>query len=201
MAEKYYAVRAGHEPGVFENPSEAFEQVVDFKGAWVQTFDTLEKAETFVFGRNPNDEKVKRAQDLGTVHAYVDGSFNEETNKYSSGIVYVIDDEKIHEDSHEYTSYKYSESRQIAGEVFGAAHAVQWAIAQSYSTVVVHYDYNGVEYWATGEWKTNKPVSQDYKKLIETLRPYIQIEFKKVKAHSGDQWNDRADELAKNALK
>lgn len=42
--------------------------------------------------------------------------------------------------------------RNVAGEMHGAMYAVQWAFENGYSSVVIHYDYEGIEKWATGVW-------------------------------------------------
>lgn len=63
--------------------------------------------------------------------------------------------------------------------------------------IVIHYDYAGIEKWATGEWKRNIPLTQAYHEDVNDLMKSIDVTFQHVKAHSGDENNNRADRLAK----
>ena len=66
--------------------------------------------------------------------------------------------------------------------------------------ITIHHDYTGISAWAKGEWKTKQEGTINYKNYIESLKEQIEIKFIKVKSHSGDLYNDMADELAKKAL-
>ncbi|KAI0025735.1 ribonuclease H [Xylariomycetidae sp. FL0641] len=60
-AQKYYAVRAGHKPGVYLSWKETQEQTAGFKGATFKRFFDLKEAEDFVAGK-----KVAAASDAPT---------------------------------------------------------------------------------------------------------------------------------------
>ena len=63
------------------------------------------------------------------------------------------------------------------------------------------YDYEGIEKWATGEWRAKKELNKKNMFLfIQEKRKIIDIEFIKVQAHSGVELNEEVDTLAKNAL-
>ena len=62
-------------------------------------------------------------------------------------------------------------------------------------------NYIGIEKWALGEWRANKPVSQDYVEAFKKLATKIDVEFVKVKAHSGVEFSELVDQLAKDAFK
>ena len=62
--------------------------------------------------------------------------------------------------------------------------------------VVVH---TGIAKWATGEWKANLDATINYKTYMEHAMNDLLINFTKVKGHSGDVLNDKADLLAKEA--
>ena len=75
-----------------------------------------------------------------------------------------------------------------------------WALEHGYREITIYYDYEGIEKWADGVWKANKPGTQRYKAFIAEKRNQITITFKKVAAHTGVKYNEMADMLAKKAL-
>lgn len=86
---------------------------------------------------------------------------------------------------------------QIAGELYAVMAACKYA--DKYNILIeIHYDYEGIEFWAYDAWKANKPFTQYYKKFIQ---PYVKkriVTFKKTLAHKG--FNIVADTLAYNAI-
>jgi ribonuclease HI len=88
-------------------------------------------------------------------------------------------------------------SRNIDGELHAAWKAMEF-LAKKKRKGVICYDYQGVESWATGEWKTSSAVSQIYVKRTAEIKMWAT--FEKVTGHSGDKWNDKADRLAKEAI-
>lgn len=61
-----------------------------------------------------------------------------------------------------------------------------------------------LENWQRNGWKNSKKedvANQDlWKALIPLLRKN-RVRVEKVKGHSGDRWNERCDQLARNAIK
>ena len=90
--------------------------------------------------------------------------------------------------------------RNVAGEVLGSMAAVKKAIELGIRSLDIYYDYMGISQWCTGEWKTNKEGTKAYKAYFDSLKDKIIIHFQKVKGHSGDEYNDLADELAKSVI-
>ena len=66
--------------------------------------------------------------------------------------------------------------------------------------ICIYYDYEGIEKWATHQWKANKIGTQNYQKFMDESRQKIQISFIKVLAHSGDIYNEIADFLFKRFI-
>lgn len=197
MASKYYAIKKGRKPGIYTTWPEAQKQVAGFSGAQFKSFATEQEARDFI--SPPAKPKVDwLAED--TIEAYVDGSFDRVGGRYAYGVVIVKNNEVIETFNKADNNPRYVESFQIAGEVFGALAAIRWAIAKGYKAINIRYDYMGIEQWATGMWKTNKPVSQDYVVQFKELAPYIAVHFQKEKAHTGVEYNELADQLAKRAL-
>ena len=95
----------------------------------------------------------------------------------------------------------YLPARNVAGEVFASLHAMQWAVEHGYTSIRIFYDYEGICKWATGDWKTNTPISIMYANTVrETYAPKLHVTFEKVEAHTGVMYNEMADQVAKSAV-
>ena len=127
--------------------------------------------------------------------AWVDGSYNTRNRLAGYGVYLRIGGE----DYEIYGSVTKcgDSSRNILGEVSAAIVAIKRAIFERCSKIVIHYDYAGIEKWATGEWKRNIPLTQAYHEDVNELMKSIDVSFQHVKAHSGDENNNRTDRLAK----
>ncbi len=193
---KYYAVAIGRKPGIYTNWPEAQKQVMKFKNAKYKSFATKEEAEAFL------DGKILEATMIPTdaLQIYVDGSFNLKTNTYGSGWVAVKNGEVLEEGHFSGNDEKYQVSRQVPGEVFGSLKAMEWAIEKGYAEVYVTYDYRGIEAWAIGEWQANSAIAKAYVEELKPLKEQLKIHFVKVPAHTGVEFNERADNLAKKAV-
>ena len=58
--------------------------------------------------------------------------------------------------------------------------------------------------WQKNGWKNSKKedvANQDLWKSLLALMEKNRVRIEKVKGHSGDRWNERCDELARNAIK
>lgn len=66
-------------------------------------------------------------------------------------------------------------------------------------TIHIYFDYVGIEKFATKEWKAKKEGSLFYCSVLKGLKnkyPNINYVFHKVKAHSGNKWNEVVDKIA-----
>lgn len=144
---------------------------------------------------------------------YVDGSYNSNTGEYGSGIVIVKNGVVIGEFSESNFDEEFSKLMNVAGEVTAARLSIGIAEEKGLKEIVICYDYKGIELWAINEkysgirsfsheapWKANKEGTKEYKECMFDAHKKIKIHFKKIKAHSGNIFNDRADELARNAI-
>lgn len=197
MANKYYAVKKGRKTGIFTTWSEAQPHVSGYSGAEYKSFTSKSEAESFISVNQVTPPK----DDHRSLVAYVDGSFDKTAKRYSYGVVLIQNDQVIEEIKNSDNNPVYAESYQIAGECFGSLNAIKWAIAHQYKHISIYYDYLGIEMWARGKWKANKKVSQDYVTYFKKYAQEIEVQFVKVKAHTGVQYNERADQLAKDALR
>ena len=226
MSGKYYAVRQGRTPGVYETWIETKVQVDFYPSAEYKRFNNLKDAQAYL-GKEVPVTKVDRQlepeksvafktinHDHGNIvllmpekermsdilFAYVDGSFDKDTNRYSFGAVFLEENKVIQKMTRTGNNPDFVQSYQVAGEALGTLHAIRYGIKHKYKQIVIYYDFAGIEKWANNEWKANKPVSKVYKDGIRRTKDIIELNFKKVKAHSGNHFNEMADSLAYNAL-
>lgn len=195
MAKKYYAVRSGRETGIFQSWDKCKSLVTGFKGAQFKGFETLAEAQAYM-ENGKNSEQPNRE---GAAVAYVDGSYNVKTKQFSYGAVIFHNGEKIMK-SEAYTDPEAAVMRNVAGEIKGATEAMLYCVENGIDKLDLYYDYAGIEHWCTGEWKTNKSGTIEYKAYYDYVKTKLDVRFVKVKGHSGDVNNDLADKLAKQAL-
>lgn len=128
--------------------------------------------------------------------AYTDGSYNKETKHFGYGVVFLIGNEEMLISGQE---PDINEGWQIQGEITAALKACEKAIELGCKTLEIRYDYEGVENWPTGRWKAKKAYTQEYAKVMSKYMEELNIKFRHVKAHTGEEGNTRVDELAKIA--
>lgn len=195
MAKKFYVVKKGFKIGIFENWDDCKKQINGFSGAVYKSFKSFDEAQKFLGGGESSKISVNDAELI----AYVDGSYNINTREFSYGMVIISDEEEKYF-SEKYFDESLSEMRNVAGEIMGSMKAMSYCLECAKKSIVIYFDYEGIEKWCTGDWKTNKIGTQNYKKFYDEIKDKINITFKKVKAHSGDKYNDLADKLAKKAV-
>lgn len=138
-----------------------------------------------------------------TLFAFVDGSWTP-NNPDVFGSAFVMVEKtgdvsrKMGDWARAFADKDAAASHNVAGEVYAAIAAMEWANRRGIPICIV-YDYNGLEKWCTKEWKAQKPISQKLTACYDRM-PKGLITFRKVAAHSGNKWNDLADELARNAI-
>lgn len=191
MASKYYAVKKGKKPGVYRTWDECKAQTDGFSGAIFKSFKTKEEAEAFIADRK--EDKMPQ------VYAFVDGSFNVKTGVYGYG-GFLFDGRDKYILSGSGDDAEMATMRNVAGEILGSMAAVEKAIELGIKELSIYYDYMGIEMWATGAWKRNKEGTIAYHEYMNSVRDKIQINFIKVKGHSGVEGNEEADILAKKAV-
>lgn len=199
MAKYYYAVKKGLVPGVYHTWDECKKQVHGVPGAVFKKFGTMEEAEDYISDRDFEAEILSEIEDSSAAIAYVDGSYDLSNGTYSYGVVILSGNEK-HNFSGREEDPELAAMRNVAGELKGAMEAMNWALSENKKTLYLHYDYTGIENWAKGNWKTNKNGTRDYKEYYDSIKDRLDVKFIKVRAHSGNELNDEADQLAKDAI-
>lgn len=133
---------------------------------------------------------------------YVDGSYDKDTGCFSYGVVVLADDGGIACTlSRAFGNDGMSSMRNVAGEIMGATAAIEYAVAHGAEEIVVCHDYQGISSWPDGTWRAKNAYTQDYKKYVQGVRETTPVRFVKVSAHTGVEYNELADRLAKDALK
>ena len=193
MKKNFYAVKCGRKTGIFSTWDECREQIDGFSGAQFKGFVSREDALLYLGCFEKEDLPECEAV------AYTDGSFLLSEGKYSFGVVLFVGSEKL-EFSKSFEDADMAQMRNVAGEISGAAFAMDYCIKNNIQSLEIRYDYEGVEKWCTGEWKTNKTGTAEYAKYYNIIKDKLKVVFTKVKGHSGDKYNDLADALAKAAL-
>lgn len=190
---KYYAVKVGRKTGVYHTWDECKEQVDGFEGALYKSFSKLEDAEGFLAEQQSMEFVVD-----GPV-AYVDGSFREDTNEYSFGVVLLIDGKEYHFKK-SFPEDELSSMRNVAGEIKGAGFIILYCLNRGINKLTIYHDYEGISKWYQNEWKANLFGTKKYQEFANEVKEQIDVSFIKVKSHSNNHYNDLADKLAKDAL-
>ena len=203
---KFYAVRKGKKTGIFYTWDECKAAVNGYSGAVYKSFLTEEEAQAYLTGASAGQQPAGAAQNAPKAQpehhlvAYVDGSFDVHIGRYSFGCVLLTPNGEIIRKSGHGDNPEAVAIRNVAGEMSGAMHAVQWCKKNGYRSIEIYYDYMGIEMWATGGWKAKNQLTQQYADFMKKYSESIQITFHKVAAHTGDKYNEEADQLAKAAL-
>lgn len=197
MAKKnFYVVKKGKTPGIYHTWEECKAQVDGFSGAVYKGFVTKEEAEAFA-GEELGEKLSLLPKEEAL--AYVDGSYNAETGEYSCGVVFFYKGEEKHL-CQKGRDEQMALMRNVAGEIMGARMAMEEAVRCGVHSLTIVHDYQGIASWCTGEWKANKEGTKAYKAYFDSLQGQLAIQFQKVKGHSGNPYNDLADELAKSVI-
>lgn len=142
-----------------------------------------------------NETDKKQNEETSGWHIYPDGSWIDENIGY--GAVLLKDGEIEHEISAPLNELdpELLKIRQVAGELSAVRSALTWCAENGVESVEINYDYEGIEKWVTREWSAKNQYIQSYVSFIEESP--IDIKWKKIVSHSGNRWNERADQLAK----
>ncbi|MCI9081292.1 MAG: RNase H [Lachnospiraceae bacterium] len=193
MAKKFYAVKAGKTPGIYESWAECQKQIHGFSGAVYKGF--ISKEDALDFMGNGSEKKQTETQAI----AYVDGSYDSAEEAFSYGVVMFYGGQEMHF-SKKFLDPELAVMHNVAGEIKGAEAAIQFCLDNQISSVTIYHDYEGIAKWCNGEWQAKKAGTIAYARFYKAASSKVLVQFVKVKGHSGDKYNDLADKLAKEAL-
>lgn len=209
---KFYAIAAGRKPGIYTNWPEAQAQVVSFAGARYKGFPTRAEAEAWI--KNPvypgpiaktTSSKEKsasaKAGKEGDIVIYTDGGARFNPGPGGYGVV-MIEDGKRQEFS---GGYRLTTNNRM--ELMGCIVALRH-LKKTTKTITLYSDsqyvVNGISKgWAMG-WRKRGWIKSDrqpavnpdlWAELLE-LSEGLTVDFRWVKGHAGNEFNERCDELA-----
>lgn len=194
---KFYAVKEGRKKGVFKTWEECRKQVDGHPNSVYKSFSSYDDAYSFVYGEStPNNISNKEKFDIT---AYIDGSYDNNIKYYGyAGIIFY---------NNEKTDFAFSGNeanilnhRNVAGEIKASMYVLNYALEKKVKSIEIFYDYMGIEKWATKEWKAKNDFTRFYVDYIDDVKRKMNIKFTKVKAHSGNIYNEEVDQLARKAL-
>lgn len=207
---RYFAVKKGYTTGIFTSYNKCRESVLGYSGAEYKGFNVRREAEEYLGFPELKDtvdiieflpEELETYSNKDTLIAYVDGSYSKHINEniYGAGIVLLHPNNKKETISLKGT--KGIELHNVAGELSAAMYAMKQAKDNGYKKLILYYDYVGIENWLNGSWRTKNKYTKLYNQYyIQKIKPFLEIEFIKIKSHSKNIYNDEADLLAKRAL-
>lgn len=198
---KFYGVRRGRITGVFDNWKACREQVFQFPGAEYKSFATREEAQQFVStgktsGTHPSTST--NATSPSVIDVWVDGACFPQADgslRIGWGVVITKGGQEVFRNKGNDIPREAFIHRNVAGEIWAILKALEWCQENQATDITIHFDYQGLESWVTGAWKTKLPFTQFYAQAVKATG--IKIRWKKVKAHSGIPENEMADRLAK----
>lgn len=140
------------------------------------------------------------------LNLYVDGSFYKDKPEFTYGGIVILDDKNNVKSIRRVKSNKeeFASMNNVGGELLAAAIGlIDCGVISDNKecTINLYYDYNGIKEVPTGGWKKLKSKGMImYLGLFQQFiknNPNIKVNFCKVKAHTGNKYNELADRIAK----
>jgi ribonuclease HI len=125
---------------------------------------------------------------------YTDGSYIR--GKVTYGFIILHKGVPVHEGG-AIVPEAFAKSRQVGGEIYAVLTALKWFEENGIPSASVHYDFENLALWVRGVYKANTEISRA---LVDAVRRSpVKLSWRKVRAHTGVHWNERVDEIAKQA--
>lgn len=179
---------------------ECYKLIKGVKGANYKGFSDIKDANEYI---NQVKSVIRTEEEIpeDCMSIFVDGSFNSETEFYSYGFVVLKNGIVEYIESAKSEDKSKKELRQVAGELDATMKSVEYALSKNEKVVAIHFDYNGIACHCTGEWDRKDASSKLYYEKMQTyMKNGIEILFVKLESHTGEIWNEMADEKCKEEL-
>lgn len=192
MTERYYAVRTGRQPGIYNTWEACREQVTGHKGAVFKSFKDRSEAEAFLLQAD-EQEPVKD----NIPYSYIDGGYSVKNQCYSYG-GFIVNNGQYTIIQGKGSNPKFIKERNIAGELLGTLQIVHECSRQGIKEINLFHDYKGIKEYISGAWEAQTPLAIYYRNTLDLL-DNVKVYFHHVKGHTGIEGNEIADLLAKEA--
>lgn len=193
----YYGVELKNGYQTVLNTWDECKELIDLflEGARYKKFASYEEALAFAQRRELNNPKDKlclatlpMSKEFEDFHkyvnhslAYVYGNFNFKKEIWGYAVILFLSPNPADYVYFTRIGDKYLQSKKIAGDVFGALRAIKEATLRGKSRIMVCYDYDGIENWATGAYKKIGFIGSRYSDTIREYSKSIDIAFQKIK--------------------
>lgn len=209
---KFYAIAVGRNPGIYDNWPAAHREVIGFTGARYKGFLTRQEAEAWI--KNPAPARFTHAckhdatssapnspPKADEVTIYSDGGALRNPGPGGYGIV------QIYNGTRKEMSGGYNLTTNNRMELMGCIVALR-NLEQKGKPVTLYTDssyvVNGISKGWALKWRKNGWIKSDNTPAINpdlwgellNLIEGLNITFKWVKGHAGNQFNERCDQLA-----
>ena len=211
---KFYAVRKGHAPGIYTQwfgPAGAQVQVEGFPGAVYRGFATRAEAEAFLAGTSPPAADKRPAPKQAEVPrgphvtVYTDGGAIGNPGPGGYGVVIIPPEGELRELSGGFRRTTNNRMELMACIVaLENIDGRQPIVLYSDSRYMVDaINKRWVFSWKKKGWKKadGQPAKNTdlWERLLKRLED-LEVSFRWVKGHAGQEWNERCDALAGRAM-
>lgn len=135
----------------------------------------------------------------GMAELWVDGACLEDPSGLRFGWAYVIrqDDRELAREASSRILPYMAEHRNVSAELQAVIAGLEHCRQLGLTAVTIFFDYQGIESWGIGTWKTNTRTTQEYQQYVRACP--MTLVWRKIQAHSGVPMNELVDSLANSA--
>lgn len=204
MPQKFYAVVSGRNPGVYTRWPDAKKQIVGYSGASHKSFSTLQEAQEFLdsasVSKPQDDQPVQVLPVKGRTIIYTDGSAKDRKTGY--GVIGIKENgERV-----QYNGPVPNGTTNNQAELY----AIKIALEEFSGPLTIYSDSEYtincltvyIHNWKRNGWKSTRGQKIKNREWIEPISQLLEgredVEFVHVRAHSGFELNELADQCAKD---
>lgn len=193
---KVYVVQKNNYCQIFNSYKECEHLVVGQKHTAIYKFKNIEEARQYCQTVKNDNIKLKEVPAVDKVTAYVDGSYK--SGKCGCGGLIINPDGTYINISEQ--APNVDGLQNVSAELQATLKILSLILKMNVNDIDLYYDYEGIEKFTTAVKKDAKPMVKKYNEEVKRISQRININFKKIKSHSGDICNNYVDKLARKAV-